>query len=142
MISSSSALPRRTRKRKADCSDFIRSIGFAEDHRFNVRWLKEACRILKPDGTIWVTGTHHIIFSLGFALQSMRLKIINFIQHPKHIEAGPMLQVLPRKPPHKDTHDEHARAFEEVKRRTRVLGGLSQRDERGDVGDGDSLEEQ
>jgi hypothetical protein len=57
-----------------------RSMGFAEDHRFNVRWLKEACRILKPEGTIWVTGTHHIIFSLGFALQSMRLKIINVIR--------------------------------------------------------------
>ncbi len=56
-----------------------RSMGFAEDHRFNVRWLKEACRILKPDGTIWVTGTHHIIFSLGFALQTMKFKLINRI---------------------------------------------------------------
>ena len=52
-------------------------MGFAGDHRFNIRWLKEARRILKPDGTIWVTGTHHIIFSLGFALQTMRCKIIN-----------------------------------------------------------------
>ena len=56
-----------------------RSMGFAEDHRFNVRWLKEAFRILKPQGTIWVTGTHHIIFSLGFALQAMRFKLINQI---------------------------------------------------------------
>jgi site-specific DNA-methyltransferase (adenine-specific) len=55
-------------------------MGFAEDHRFNVRWLKEACRILKPDGTIWVTGTHHVIFSLGFALQTMRFKLINVIR--------------------------------------------------------------
>jgi site-specific DNA-methyltransferase (adenine-specific) len=55
-------------------------MGFAEDHQFNVRWLKEASRILKPDGTIWVTGTHHIIFSLGFALQTMRFKIINVIR--------------------------------------------------------------
>ena len=68
--------PSGTRKRKAGRSDSIRSIGFEEDHRFNVRWLKEACRILKPDGTIWVTGTHHIIFSLGFALQSMGFKVI------------------------------------------------------------------
>src|SRR5215204_1672480 len=60
-----------------------RSMGFAEDHRFNVRWLKEACRILKPDGTIWVTGTHHIIFSLGFALQSMNFKLINQITWAK-----------------------------------------------------------
>jgi DNA modification methylase len=60
--------PSRIWKRNAGRSDSIRSMGFAEDHRFNVRWLKEACRILKPTGTIWVTGTHHIIFSLGFAL--------------------------------------------------------------------------
>jgi site-specific DNA-methyltransferase (adenine-specific) len=57
-----------------------RSMGFEEDHRFNVRWLKEARRILKPEGTIWVTGTHHIIFSLGFALQSMKFKLINVIR--------------------------------------------------------------
>jgi site-specific DNA-methyltransferase (adenine-specific) len=52
-------------------------MGVRGDHRFNVRWLKEACRILKPDGTIWVTGTHHIIFSVGFALQSLGFKVIN-----------------------------------------------------------------
>jgi DNA modification methylase len=72
--------PSASRKRKAGRSDSIRSIGFAGDHRFNVRWLKEASRILKPDGTIWVTGTHHIIFSLGFALQAMMFKIINVIR--------------------------------------------------------------
>jgi site-specific DNA-methyltransferase (adenine-specific) len=60
-----------------------RSMGFEEDHRFNVRWLKEARRILKPEGTIWVTGTHHIIFSLGFALQSMKFKVINQITWEK-----------------------------------------------------------
>jgi hypothetical protein len=49
------------------------------DHQFNVRWLGEACRILRPGGTIWVTGTHHIIFSLGFALQTMKLKLIKHI---------------------------------------------------------------
>jgi hypothetical protein len=36
-----------------------------------VRWLLEARRILKPEGTLWVSGTHHIIFSLGFALQRL-----------------------------------------------------------------------
>ena len=66
-----------------------RSLGsFEEDHEFNVRWLREAGRLLKPDGTIWVTGTHHVIFSIGFALQSMGFRIINVIhsqykkQHP------------------------------------------------------------
>jgi site-specific DNA-methyltransferase (adenine-specific) len=66
-----------------DKGTWDRSMGFAEDHRFNVRWLKEASRILKPEGTIWVTGTHHIIFSLGFALQSMGFKVINAIAWEK-----------------------------------------------------------
>jgi DNA modification methylase len=77
------SLPKGTLKRNAERSDSIRSIGFAEDHRFNVRWLKEACRILKPEGTIWVTGTHHIIFSLGFALQTMKFRLINQITWAK-----------------------------------------------------------
>ena len=60
-----------------DKGDWDRSVGFAGDHQFNLRWLREARRILKPGGTIWVTGTHHIIFSLGFALQSMGFRLIN-----------------------------------------------------------------
>ena len=74
------SIPSNVRKRKEERCDSMRSMGFAEDHRSNVRWLKEACRILKPDGTIWVTGIYHIIFSLGFALQTMRFKIINVIR--------------------------------------------------------------
>ena len=54
-----------------------RSSGLREDHKFNLRWLKAARRILKPDGTLWVSGTQHIIFSLGFALQQLQYRIIN-----------------------------------------------------------------
>ena len=36
--------------------------------------------MLKPDGTLWVSGTHHIIFSLGFALQTLGFRIINDIR--------------------------------------------------------------
>ena len=32
---------------------------------------------LKADGALWVMGTHHIIFSLGFALQTLGYRIIN-----------------------------------------------------------------
>ena len=66
-----------------DKGEWDRSMGFQADHRFNVDWLREARRILMPDGTIWVTGTHHIIFSLGFALQSMNFKLINQITWAK-----------------------------------------------------------
>jgi site-specific DNA-methyltransferase (adenine-specific) len=61
-----------------DKGNWDRSLGsFTKDHGFNVRWLREARRVLKPDGTLWVSGTHHIIFSLGFALQSLGFRIIN-----------------------------------------------------------------
>lgn len=63
-----------------DKGSWDRSRGFEEDHRFNLRWLEAARRILKPDGTLWVSGTHHIIFSLGFALQSLGFRIINVIR--------------------------------------------------------------
>lgn len=67
-----------------DKGSWDRSLGsFEEDHAFNVRWLGEARRILKPDGTIWVTGTHHIIFSIGFALQSGGFRLINQITWEK-----------------------------------------------------------
>ena len=45
----------------------------------SVRWLKSARRVLKPGGTLWVTGTHHISFSIGFALQSLDYRIINSV---------------------------------------------------------------
>ena len=54
-------------------------MGFREDHEFNERWLREARRVIKPDGTLWVSGTHHVIFSLEFALQSLDYRIINQI---------------------------------------------------------------
>ena len=54
-----------------------RSGGLREDHEFNLRWLKAAHRILKPNGTLWVSGTQHIIFSLGFALQQLGFRILN-----------------------------------------------------------------
>lgn len=63
-----------------DKGDWDRSLGsFEKDHEWNVRWLKEARRVLKPDGTLWVTGTHHVVFSLGFALQTLNFRVINNI---------------------------------------------------------------
>lgn len=59
--------------------DWDRSMGLEKDHGFNMRWLGAARRILKPDGTLWVTGTHHVIFSLGFALQSLGFRVLNNI---------------------------------------------------------------
>jgi site-specific DNA-methyltransferase (adenine-specific) len=66
-----------------DKGEWDRSMGFEKDHEFNVRWLRAARRVLEPDGTLWVTGTHHIIFSIGYALQSLGFRIINQIAWQK-----------------------------------------------------------
>ena len=50
-----------------------------EIQAFNVAWLGECRRLLKPDGAIWVTGTAHNIYSVGFALQTLGYKILNDI---------------------------------------------------------------
>lgn len=55
------------------------SQGVAADHRFNVAWLAAAQRVLKPEGTLWVSGTQHGIFSVGFALQSLGFKLLNTV---------------------------------------------------------------
>ena len=55
------------------------SNGIKDSHLFNQRWLKQCQRILKPNGTIWVSGTAHIIYSIGFAMQELRYKILNDI---------------------------------------------------------------
>ena len=52
---------------------------FAEYDAFTRAWLKEARRILKPDGTLWVIGSYHNIFRVGAALQDAGYWILNDI---------------------------------------------------------------
>ena len=56
-----------------------KSRGVKENHLFALDWLKACQRVLKPDGTIWVSGTTHIIYSIGFAMQELGYKILNDI---------------------------------------------------------------
>ena len=39
--------------------------------------------MLKPNGTIFVSGTHHVILSVGFAMQQLGFKILNDIAWQK-----------------------------------------------------------
>lgn len=55
------------------------SKGIKENHEFNLEWLKACQRVLKPNGTIWVSGTTHIIYSIGFAMQELGYKVLNDI---------------------------------------------------------------
>jgi len=56
-----------------------KSRGIVENHKFTLDWLKACQRVLKPNGTIWVSGTTHIIYSIGFAMQELGYKILNDI---------------------------------------------------------------
>jgi site-specific DNA-methyltransferase (adenine-specific) len=53
--------------------------GLAADHDWNKQWLSACRRVLKPSGTIWVSGTQHVIFSIGFAMQELGFHLLNTI---------------------------------------------------------------
>ena len=55
------------------------SHGLAEDHAFQSRWLGAVRRVLKPSGTLWVSGTQHVIFSIGFAMQELGYHLLNTV---------------------------------------------------------------
>ena len=68
---------------KVDKGDWDKSKGPELNHEFNTEWLRRCQRVLKPNGTIWVTGTHHVIFSVGYAMQQLGMKILNDIAWEK-----------------------------------------------------------
>ena len=53
-------------------------------HEFNRQWIKLAKKVLKPNGTIWISGTLHNIFSVGMALEQEGFKILNNITWQKN----------------------------------------------------------
>ncbi len=63
--------------------DWDRSRGPAANHEFNRAWLAACRRVLKPNGTIWVSGTSHVIHSVGFAMQQLGFKLLNDISWVK-----------------------------------------------------------
>ena len=55
------------------------SRGAESNHEFNHSWLAACRRVLKPNGSIFVSGTRHVIFSVGFAMQQQGWKLLNDI---------------------------------------------------------------
>ena len=54
-----------------------------EKHKFNRKWIKMCKRVLKPNSSIWISGTLHNIYSIGMALEQEGFKIINNITWQK-----------------------------------------------------------
>jgi site-specific DNA-methyltransferase (adenine-specific) len=83
-----------------------------EDMReFNKNWLSECKRILKQNGTIFVSGTSHNIYNVGFCLQELGYKIINDIAwfkiNPPPPKSSPALRLRPMAQPTHMAHQQH-----------------------------------
>jgi len=59
--------------------DWDKSKGFQKDLDFHIAWIRACRRILKPHGTIWISGTYHSIYQCGYALQLSGYHILNDI---------------------------------------------------------------
>ena len=59
--------------------DWDKSNGVEKDFDFHYNWIETCKRVLKPNGTIWISGTYHSIYQCGFALQKLGYHILNDI---------------------------------------------------------------
>ncbi|MCL2679032.1 MAG: site-specific DNA-methyltransferase [Dehalococcoidia bacterium] len=55
------------------------SNGSKKNFEFHMDWIKACHRILKPNGTIWISGTYHSIYQCGFALELNGFHFLNDI---------------------------------------------------------------
>jgi site-specific DNA-methyltransferase (adenine-specific) len=56
-----------------------KSEGFEAEIAFHESWIIECLRVLKPNGTIAISGTYHSVYKCGFLLQKLDCRIINDI---------------------------------------------------------------
>ena len=59
--------------------DWDLSNGLKKNFEFHLNWIKAVRKILKPNGTIWISGTYHSIYQCGFALEINKFHILNDI---------------------------------------------------------------
>lgn len=59
--------------------DWDMSQGLDEDMKFHLDWIEQARRVLKPNGTIMISGTYHSIYRCGVALEKLGFRILNEI---------------------------------------------------------------
>lgn len=59
--------------------DWDKSQGIDADFDFHNTWIAACHRVLKPNGSLWISGTYHSIYACGYALQTQGWHIINDI---------------------------------------------------------------
>lgn len=63
--------------------DWDKGMSSEDIDAFNRKWIGQCRELLKDNGTIWVSGTYHNIFSVANALASLGFKILNVITWAK-----------------------------------------------------------
>lgn len=66
-----------------DKGDWDKSMSQEDINAFNINWLSLCREKLKDNGTIWVSGTYHNIFSVANSLTQLGYKILNVITWAK-----------------------------------------------------------
>ena len=66
-----------------DKGDWDQFVSFEQKVEFNRKWINLCKRILKPSGTLWISGTLHNIYIIGSILEEEGFKIINNITWQK-----------------------------------------------------------
>ena len=66
-----------------DKGDWDKSMSQDEINAFNLKWLSLCRDKLKENGTIWISGTYHNIFSVANCLTQLGYKILNVITWAK-----------------------------------------------------------
>ena len=67
--------------------DWDQFSSFQTYDNFCEKWLSELKRIVKPSGSIWVIGSYHNIFRIGYIMQNLGFWILNDVIWQK---ANPM----------------------------------------------------
>lgn len=66
-----------------DKGNWDKGMSAKDINEFNLRWISLCREKLKDNGTIWITGTYHNIFSVANALTQSGFKILNVITWAK-----------------------------------------------------------
>lgn len=66
-----------------DKGEWDKGMATNEINEFNMNWISLCREKLKDNGTIWISGTYHNIFSVANALSSLGFKILNVITWAK-----------------------------------------------------------
>ena len=71
------------RMQSVDKGEWDKSLPVPDRDKFNNHWIRLVKRVLKDDGTLWVSGTFHNIYSVASALEKNGFEILNNITWEK-----------------------------------------------------------